>query len=44
VLTAAKDGTLQHGVACVSSRVLAFAYYLISDAWTLMYRIQTFKL
>jgi hypothetical protein len=29
VLIAAKDGTLGHGVTCVSLRVLAFAYCLI---------------
>jgi hypothetical protein len=29
-LTAAEDGTLGHGVASVSSRVLTFAYHLIS--------------
>jgi hypothetical protein len=32
VLTTAEGGATGHGVACVSSRVFAFAYHLISTA------------
>jgi hypothetical protein len=33
-----------HSAACVSLRAFSFTYHLISTAWTLMYRIKTFKL